>query len=50
MTSRYVAKWKLVKDKDGTWRKKIRMRFVLRGFIDIDAYSLDTFFRDCQTH
>ena len=43
MTSRYVAKWKWVKEKDGRWNKIMRMRLVLRGFMDIDAFSLDTF-------
>ena len=43
MTSRYVAKWKWVKDKGARWQKIIRMRLVLRGLMDIDAYSLDTF-------
>ena len=44
MTSRYVAKWTCDKGEDGMWQNIIRMRLVLlRGFIDIDAYSLDTF-------
>ena len=45
MTSRYVVKWKWVKDpenpKDMT--KIIRMRLVLRGFMDSEAYSIETF-------
>ena len=43
MTSRYVAKWKWIKDNSGNWKRIIRMRLVLRGFMDIDAFSLDTF-------
>ena len=43
MTSRYVAKWKSVYQKDGTWKWVIRMRLVLRGFMDLEAQSLDTF-------
>jgi len=42
MTSRYVAKWKWVKV-DGVWKRIIRMRLVLRGFMDLEAFSLDTF-------
>ena len=43
MTSRYVSKWKWIKLPDGTWVKIIRMRLVLRGFMDTEASSLDTF-------
>ena len=43
MTSRYVAKWKWVKDDKGQWKKIVRMRLCLRGFMDIEAFSLDTF-------
>ena len=43
MTSRYVSKWKWVKQPDGTQKKTIRMRLVLRGFMDQEAYSLETF-------
>ena len=38
MTSRYVAKWKMV---NGTWT--IRMRLCLRGFQDTEAYNVETF-------
>ena len=45
MTSRYVVKWKWIKypedPKDIT--KIIRMRLVLRGFMDSEAYSIETF-------
>ena len=43
MTSRYVSKWKWVKQPDGSMKKIIRMRLVLRGFMDQEAFSLDTF-------
>ena len=43
MTSRYVAKWKWVKLPNGQWQRIILMRLVLRGFMDLDAFSLDTF-------
>ena len=42
MTSRYVAKWKHVCN-NGAWTWVIRMRLVLRGFMDIEALGLDTF-------
>ena len=42
MTSRYVAKWKYVIE-DGVRKKIIRMRLVLRGFMDWEAFSIDTF-------
>ena len=32
MTSRYVAKWKWIEKRDGSWSRIIRMRMVLRGF------------------
>jgi len=43
MTSRYVAKWKFVKQDDGSMKRIIRMRLVLRGFQDTEAFDLDTF-------
>ena len=43
MTSRYVAKWKWIKDHIGKWHRVIRMRLCLRGFMDIEAFTLDTF-------
>ena len=42
MTSRYVAKWKWIKGAN-EWTRIIRMRLVLRGFMDTEAFSLDTF-------
>ena len=42
MTSRYVAKWKWLQV-NGVWKNVIRIRLVLRGFMDLDAFSLDTF-------
>ena len=43
MTSRYACKWKWIKDNLGRLIKIIRMRLVLRGFMDLEAFSLDTF-------
>ena len=44
MTSRYVVKWKWIKDpKTESWKRIIRMRLVLRGFMDTEAFSLDTY-------
>ena len=43
MTSRYVAKRKYVKSPDGKQKRIIRMRLCLRGFMDLEAFSLDTF-------
>ena len=42
MTSRYVAKWNWV-EINGVWKKIIRMRLVLRGFMDKEAFSVETF-------
>ena len=40
MTSRYVAKWKFVKNpKTGNMDRTIRMRLVLRGFMDGSVHS-----------
>ena len=49
MASRYVAKWKWVM-LNGKWVRVIRMRLCLRGFMDLEAFSLDTFFRYRETH
>jgi len=43
MTSRYVAKWKYVKNAKGQQERVIRMRLCLRGFMDTEAFSVDTF-------
>jgi hypothetical protein len=43
MTSRYVAKWKWIRDTSDKWQRVIRMRLCLRGFMDLEAFSLDTF-------
>eukprot|EP00974_Lingulodinium_polyedra_P106100 10269493-Lingulodinium_polyedra.AAC.1 len=43
MTSRYVAKWKWVQDANENWNRTIRLRLVLRGFMDWEAFSVDTF-------
>ena len=42
MTSRYVCKWKWV-FVNGHWIRIIRMRLVLRGFMDTEAFSLETY-------
>ena len=42
MTSRYVCKWKWV-CVNNHWIRIIRMRLVLRGFMDTEAYSLETY-------
>eukprot|EP00959_Pyramimonas_sp_CCMP1952_P043944 918447-Pyramimonas_sp.AAC.1 len=42
MTSRYVYKWKFVKV--GTENvKAVRLRLVLRGFMDTEAFDVGTF-------
>ena len=44
MTSRYVVKWKWVKDpKSASWKRIIRMRLVLRGFMETGAFLLDIY-------
>jgi len=43
MTSRYVAKWKQIKDPSGKQTRVIRMRMCLRGFMDTEAFTIDTF-------
>ena len=43
MTSRFVYKWQFVNDEKGNQKRTIRMRLVLRGFMDIEAFPLDTF-------
>ena len=42
MTSRDVAKWKWVYANE-SWKRVIRMRLVLRGFMDLEAANIDTF-------
>ena len=48
MTSRFVCKWKFINDEKGNQKRIIRMRLVLRGFMDTEAFPLDTFFGYCQ--
>ena len=43
MTSRYVYKWKFIKRPDGGQDKIIRLRLVLRGFMDTEAFDVETF-------
>lgn len=38
LTSRFVAKWKLVETESGERKRIIRMRLVLRGFQDLFAH------------
>ena len=41
MTSRYAAKWKWIKKLEESWARIIRMRMVLRGFMDPDKMEKD---------
>ena len=43
MTSRYVYKWKFITDANGTQVRTIRLRLVLRGFMDTEAFDIETF-------
>ena len=43
MDSRYVAKWKWVKDKQGKPKRIIRMRLTLRGFKDIFKHEIEKY-------
>ena len=43
MTSRYVYKWKFVKNDKGEMERTIRLRLVLRGFMGLEALSVETF-------
>eukprot|EP00959_Pyramimonas_sp_CCMP1952_P202886 4243159-Pyramimonas_sp.AAC.1 len=43
MTSRYVYTWKLVKNEMGEMERTIRLRLVLRGFMDPEAFDVETF-------
>ena len=42
MASRYVYKWK-IKKVEGKDQKTVRLRLVLRGFMDQEAFSVETF-------
>eukprot|EP00959_Pyramimonas_sp_CCMP1952_P453347 9468085-Pyramimonas_sp.AAC.3 len=43
MTSRYVYTWKFVKNEKGDMEHTIRLRLVLRGFMDLKAFDVETF-------
>jgi len=43
MTSRFVAKWKIITGLDGKQQRIIRMRMAIRGFLDWDASNLETY-------
>ena len=43
VTSRCVYKWKFAKDASGKEQNIIRLRFVLRGFMDQGAFPVKTF-------
>jgi len=43
MTSRFVAKWKILTGADGKPQRIIRMRMAIRGFLDWDASNLETY-------
>ena len=43
MTSRFVYKWKFVKNGKGEMVKTVRLRLVLRVFMDMEAFDVDTF-------
>ena len=43
MTYRYVYKWKFAKDEKGNQINTMRLRLVLRGFMDWAAFDVETF-------
>eukprot|EP00959_Pyramimonas_sp_CCMP1952_P173929 3634240-Pyramimonas_sp.AAC.1 len=43
MTSRYLYTWKFVKDEKGEMERTIRLRLVIRGFIDLEVFDVETF-------
>ncbi|CAE7444645.1 unnamed protein product [Symbiodinium necroappetens] len=42
MDSKFVAKWKVLKDASGADKRIIRMRLALRGFKDLQAHELES--------
>eukprot|EP00959_Pyramimonas_sp_CCMP1952_P431165 9030221-Pyramimonas_sp.AAC.1 len=42
MTSRYVRTWKFVTNEKGEMERTIRLRLVPRGFMDIEAFDVET--------
>eukprot|EP00959_Pyramimonas_sp_CCMP1952_P378690 7932598-Pyramimonas_sp.AAC.1 len=43
MTSRYVCKRKFLKNEKGEMERTIRLRLVLRGFADLEAFDVEAF-------
>eukprot|EP00959_Pyramimonas_sp_CCMP1952_P037103 776274-Pyramimonas_sp.AAC.1 len=43
LTSRYVHTWKFVKNEKGEMERAIRPRLILRGFMDLEAFDVETF-------
>ena len=43
MTSRYVYTWEFVKDDKGVMERTMRLRLVLRGFMDLQAVDVETY-------
>eukprot|EP00959_Pyramimonas_sp_CCMP1952_P381966 8004258-Pyramimonas_sp.AAC.1 len=43
MTSRYVYTLKFVKNERGGMERTIRLRLVIRGFMDLEAFGVETF-------
>eukprot|EP00959_Pyramimonas_sp_CCMP1952_P386100 8091871-Pyramimonas_sp.AAC.1 len=43
MTARYVHKGKFVKNEKGEMERTIRLRLVLRGIMDLEAFDVETF-------
>eukprot|EP00959_Pyramimonas_sp_CCMP1952_P089635 1875246-Pyramimonas_sp.AAC.1 len=41
MTSRFVCQWKFVKNEKGEMERTIRLRLVLRGFMDLETCDVD---------
>eukprot|EP00959_Pyramimonas_sp_CCMP1952_P186339 3896613-Pyramimonas_sp.AAC.1 len=42
MTSRYVYKWKFVRNEKGEMERTIRLPLVLRGSMDLEAVDVET--------
>eukprot|EP00959_Pyramimonas_sp_CCMP1952_P066024 1378654-Pyramimonas_sp.AAC.1 len=40
---KYVCKWELVKNAKGEMERTIRLRLVLRCFMDLEAFDVETF-------
>eukprot|EP00959_Pyramimonas_sp_CCMP1952_P424705 8895625-Pyramimonas_sp.AAC.1 len=47
-TSRYVRKWKFAQKKKGERERTIRLRWVLRGFMDLEAFGVEAFFGNSE--